>query len=370
MPLPKCRGIFIVTKATLRYFWDSSLNPFFMPKYRAAIIGGGHIADQNHIPALQKLADRVEITAICSRDLTKARALADKYGIPGAFDNPEAMYQSEHRPHIIINCTANNLHYPFTLQALKNGCHVFCEKPPAMNAADAAEMADVAKQLGKTLAYNFQRRHTPAYIQLKKLVQEGYFGHIYHVKADYIRRRGIPGWGNFTNKTIQGGGALIDLGVHILDLALGLTGYQQPRKVVGNTYDFIGKTGGIGLKGAWNPETFEVEDACFGYLSMPDKSSITFSSTFALNIGVEEIINLEIFGTKAGAKLNPLELYTEVGGQLANISFPHLAETDPQLINTTAFLDACDGLDADICSAQQGAVLQQIVEDIYKDAAQ
>lgn len=336
---------------------------------KAAIIGGGHIADQNHIPALKRLSDRVEITAVCSRDLTKAKALADKHDIPFAFDTTSALYAIENKPDIIINCTANYLHHPFTIEALENGCHVLCEKPPAMNGAQAREMAERAAAKGKILAYNFQRRQTPEYSFLQKALSDGKFGEIYHIKATYLRRRGIPGWGNFTNKTIQGGGALIDLGVHILDLALGLIDYQSPTKIVGNTYDFIGKTGGKGLKGNWDPAKFEVEDACFAYLSFADNTSISLSSSFALNRQKEETINLEIFGTKAGASLNPLEMFTEIGGELANIQFPHLTNTDPQLLNTTAFLDACDGKSFNICTAEEGAVLQQIVEDIYDSAS-
>ncbi len=336
---------------------------------KAAIIGGGHIADQNHLPALAKLSDRVAAVSICSRDIHKAQALADKHGVPFAYDSPDEMYRSEGKPDIVINCTANNLHYPFTMQALENGCHVFCEKPPAMNARDAREMADLAKKKGLALAYNFQRRHAPEYTTLKNYHALGNLGDIYHIKANYLRRRGIPGWGNFTNKTIQGGGALIDLGVHILDLALGLTGYQSPDRIVANTYDFIGKTGGKGLKGAWNPATFEVEDACFAHLSFPGNSSIALSTSFALNMEQEETINLEVFGTKGGARLFPLSVHTEIAGELADIRFPHLGEVDVQLQNTTAFLDLCDGKPANICKGEQGAILQSIVEQIYQSAA-
>jgi predicted dehydrogenase len=339
-----------------------------MPILKAAIIGGGHIADQNHIPALKALADRVQIIAICSRDKQKARALADKHAIPLAFDDAEEMFRNENKPDIIINCTANNLHHPFSIQALKNDCHVFCEKPPAVNAAQAVEMANLATEKGKVLAYNFQLRQTPEYTLLKKSLDNGRLGEVYHIKANFLRRRGIPGWGNFTNKTIQGGGALMDLGVHVLDLALGLLDYGKPDRIVGNTYDFIGKAGGKGLMGSWDAGKFEVEDACFAHLSFPNNASITLSTSFALNTKSEKEVNLEVFGTKAGAVLNPFALYSEIDGELVNMNFPHLEEADIQLKNTIAFLDACEGKTSNICTAEQGAVLQKIVEDIYKSA--
>ncbi|MCE7041985.1 Gfo/Idh/MocA family protein [Dyadobacter sp. CY312] len=341
-----------------------------MALLKAAIIGGGHIANQNHIPALKALNEQVEIIAVCSRDINKARALANNHNIPFAYDNAGEMFNQEQKPDLIVNCTANNLHYAYTMQALENGCHVLCEKPPAMNAKQAREMADLAKLKGLVLAYNFQRRQSSEYALLKRYQNEGQLGGIYHIKATYLRRRGIPGWGNFTNKTIQGGGALIDLGVHILDLALDLTNYQIPDKIVANAYDFIGKAGGKGLKGVWDPSKFEVEDAVFAHLSFPNNVSISLSCSFALNTKEAESVNLEVFGNKGGAILNPLSIHTEIAGELADIHFSHLEQADNQLQNTIAFLDLVSGKQSNICNGEEGAVLQEIVERIYLSAEQ
>jgi predicted dehydrogenase len=339
-----------------------------MAKFKAAIIGGGHIASQNHIPALEALQSEVEIVAICSRDIHKARALADQHNISLAFDDAEQMYASDQKPDLIFNCTANHLHYQYTMQAMENGCHVLCEKPPGLNAQQAKEMADLAYAKGKVLAYNFQRRQSQEFAILKKLQEEGRFGKIYHIKASYLRRRGIPGWGNFTNKEIQGGGALIDLGVHILDLALDLLDYQTPEQILGNTHDLIGKSGGKGLKGNWDPSKFGVEDACFAHLSFAGNISIALSCSFALNQKEEESVNLEVFGSDAGATLNPPVMFTETCGELTDIHFPFIEKSDWQLKNTQAFIDACLDRPSNICNAEQGAVLQEIVERIYQSA--
>ena len=120
--------------------------------------------------------------------------------------------------------------------------------------------------------------------------------------------------------------------------------------------------------GSWDSEKFEVEDACFAHLSFPNNASITLSASFALNTKMQKNVNLEVFGTKAGAVLNPFSLYSEVDGELVDMDFPHLEETDIQLKNTIAFLDACEGKPSDICDAAQGAILQKIVEAIYKSA--
>ncbi|GAB3956211.1 Gfo/Idh/MocA family oxidoreductase [Spirosoma harenae] len=339
-----------------------------MSRFKAAIIGGGNIADKNHIPALKHLPEQVDLVAVCSRDLSKARALADKHGIPHAFADTTELYR-ECTPDIVVICTPNNLHYPQTMEALAHGCHVFCEKPPALNAQHAREMAQKAAQQGLTLAYNFQLRQTRESSLLMRCKADGLLGDIYHIKANFLRRRGIPGWGYFTNKAMQGGGALIDLGVHVLDLALYTLGYPTPDQVLGNTYDFIGRMGGKGLLGSWNPSTFDVDDAAMAYLSFPNKASIMLSASFALNMQAERDRNLEIFGSKGGVNLFPFSLHTELAGELADVQFPHLEEVDIQLKNTEAFLDACTGKSSTVCTAEQGAILQEIVERIYQSAA-
>ncbi len=338
-----------------------------MTLLKAAIIGGGNIADNNHIPALKQLSEVVEIVAVCSRDGAKARALADKHGIAYAFADTDEMYR-QCAPDLVVICTPNNLHYPQTMEALGHNCHVFCEKPPALNARNAREMADLAAQKGVVLAYNFQLRQSSEWTLLMRCKADGLLGDIYHIKAHFLRRRGIPGWGYFTNKAMQGGGALMDLGVHVLDLALCALDYPTPDQVLGNTYDFIGKAGGKGLMGDWNPATFEVEDAATAYLSFPNKASIMLSASFALNTQIDKDRNLEIFGSKGGVKLFPFSLHTEVAGELADIQFPYLEEADMQMKNTAAFLAACQGKPSTVCTAEQGAILQKIVERIYQSA--
>jgi predicted dehydrogenase len=338
-----------------------------MTLLKAAIIGGGNITDNNHIPALKQLSDQVELVAVCGRELAKARALADKHGIAHAFASTSEMYR-ECVPDLVVICTPNNLHYPQTMEALQQGCHVFCEKPPAISGPDARAMANLAADKGLTLAYNFQLRQTSEWHLLTRCQADGLMGDIYHIKAHFLRRRGIPGWGYFTDKAMQGGGALMDLGVHVLDLALCALGYPTPDQVLGNTYDYIGKAGGKGLMGSWNPETFGVDDAAMAYLTFPNKASIMLSASFALNTQADKDRNLEIFGSKGGVKLFPFTLYTEVAGELADVQFPYLEDVDIQLKNTAAFLDACQGKPSNVCTAEQGAILQEVVDRIYQSA--
>ncbi|WP_128545275.1 Gfo/Idh/MocA family protein [Larkinella soli] len=338
-----------------------------MTKYRAVLIGGGSIADKNHIPALKQLSERVDIVAVCSRDGGKARALADRHGIPHAFSDAEEMFRTV-GPDVMVNCTPNNLHYPFTTMALEYGCHVLCEKPPAISAHEARDMADRAKSRGRVLAYNLQLRQAAEWALLMRCREEGRLGEIYHIKAHFLRRRGIPGWGYFTDRAVQGGGSLMDLGVHVLDLALCAMDYAQPDRILANAYDFIGKTGGKGLMGSWDPTKFGVEDACMAYLSFPNNASIMLSTSFALNTQADRDRNLEVFGSRGGARLFPFVLHAELAGELADVHFPYLEEEDIQLKNTAAFLDACDGKPSNVCTAEEGAILQAVVEQIYQAA--
>ena len=336
---------------------------------RVAILGGGHIADTAHLPALARLPARAAVVAVCSRDLPKARQLADQHGVPHAFADPAELYRTCPVDAVVI-ATPNYLHHPLAMQALAQGCHVFCEKPPALTGAQAREMAEEAARRGLTLAYNFQLRQYPEFQHLLKCQAEGLLGDIYHIEARFQRRRGIPGWGSFTDKAAQGGGALLDLGVHVLDLALVLLAYARPEQVLANTFDHLGRAGGRGLLGSWDPARFSVEDAGTAYLAFPGNRSVSLTAAFALNQAEDKRLELRAHGTRGGATLFPLALHTEVAGELADIQFPFLPPADRQLANTVAFLDACDGRPSTICTAAEGAQLQDVMDRLYAAANQ
>src|SRR5699024_4627011 len=149
----------------------------------------------------------------------KVEQVAEEYNIPNAFTNHEEMLQEVELDAVSI-CTPNKFHAPAAIAALRAGCHVLCEKPPAMTVEEAHQMDIEAKNAGKILTYGFHFRHKPEVETLKRFIDGGELGEIYAAHVLAIRRRGIPGWGVFTNKELQGGGPLIDIGVHMLDTAL------------------------------------------------------------------------------------------------------------------------------------------------------
>jgi predicted dehydrogenase len=338
-----------------------------MKTLKAAIIGAGQIALKAHIPAYRSYAQPVEVVALCGRDLQKTKSLAEELRIPHAYDDVAQMLRAC-APDMVSICTPNNLHYPQVMSCLDAGVHVLCEKPPALTYAEAKAMQEKSDSVNRILAYNLHCRQMEPVRIMKKYIDEGGFGKIYHIRASFLRRRGIPGWGSFTNKEIQGGGALMDIGIHVLDLALYLLNYPGMQAVLANTYDHIGKKGGVGLMGSWDPERFNVEDGCFAHITLDNGASITLECAFALNAGRNRDFNLQVYGSKMGATLEPFTLFTERENELEDIDLSTSEQTDTQQKNIHLFIDACRNGNLMVCNAGEGAFMQQVIETVYVSA--
>lgn len=336
-------------------------------KWKAAVIGTGNIAQKNHLPFYKASSD-VDLVALCGRNAERTKAVATTFGVQNFFTDVEAMLQSS-KPNVVSVCSPNNLHFSQVMQCLDAGCHVLCEKPPAVSYEQAKAMRTKAEEKGLVLAYNFQQRQMAEVALAKDYITQNFFGKIYHVNATFIRRRGIPGWGSFTNKEVQGGGALIDIGVHVLDMALHLLDYPTLQAALGNVYNHIGTVGGKGEFGEWDGDKFTVEDACFAHLQLADSCSITLATAFALHTEQERNFSIEIFGEKGGAVFPPLKLFSDDNGEAVNTVCTYEPEASPQEKNMAAFLAACEGRPSNICTAEEGAQLQSVVEAIYYSAS-
>ena len=191
-----------------------------MEKLRIGIIGCGGIANGKHMPSLAKL-DTAEMVAFC--DIVEERAIKakEKYGTPEAdvyTDYKELL--ADKTIDVVHVLTPNRMHSVITVDALESGKHVMCEKPMAINSEEAKKMLDAAKRTGKKLTIGYQQRHRAMNIYLKNEADAGTFGDIYYAKATALRRRAVPTWGVFLNEYEQGGGPLIDIGTHALDMTL------------------------------------------------------------------------------------------------------------------------------------------------------
>ncbi len=273
-------------------------------KMKAGIIGCGGIANGKHMPAVSKLGD-VELIAFCDIVKEKAEAAAKQYGTPDAkvyTDYKELIADPEiDAVHV---CTPNRSHSFITVDALHAGKHVICEKPMAINSVEAKKMVDAAKETGKVLTIGYQSRQRNDSLFMKKEAEAGTFGEIYYANAIAIRRRAVPTWGVFLDEYEQGGGPLIDIGTHALDLTLWMMNNYKPKYCVGTTYHKLNKdTDTANAWGDWDPDKFTVEDSAFGFVVMENGATIMLRSSWALNtLDVREAVT-SICGTKAGGDM-------------------------------------------------------------------
>ena len=271
---------------------------------RVGIIGCGGIANGKHMPALKKV-ENCEMVAFCDIIPERAEKAKAQYGSEDAkvyVDYKELLKDST--IDVVHVCTPNRSHSFITVDALNAGKHVMCEKPMAINSKEAKKMLDAAKKTGKKLSIGYQSRFRPDSQYMKQEAEDGTFGDIYYAKATAIRRRAVPTWGVFLNEYEQGGGPLIDIGTHALDLTLWMMNNYKPKYCVGTTYHKLNSDTDQGNAwGAWDPEKFTVEDSAFGFIVMENGATIVLESSWALNtLDVREAVTT-LCGTKAGADM-------------------------------------------------------------------
>lgn len=276
---------------------------------KIAVIGCGRIAINAHFPALSKI-DGVKVKYACDLIEEKAQAMKDKY--PDLVENVIVDYKvalADPEVAAVFVLTPNYAHYTVSMDALKAGKHVFCEKPITVNYALSCEMAEEAKKCGKLLNIGVVNRYHRSVEKLAEMNKNGEFGNIYHVYCSFRRYRGIPGLGgDFTTKSQSGGGCLIDCGVHFFDLILYILGGAKIKTVTCDAYNEMAKDmKAYKYESMWAEETKnldgtnDVDDYITGYVRT-DKASISFNGSWAQNIGEEENF-VDFLGDKKGARL-------------------------------------------------------------------
>jgi predicted dehydrogenase len=238
---------------------------------------------------------------------------------------------------------------------MKAGKHVMCEKPMAKTYAEAKEMVRVANETGKTLNIGYQNRYRPDSLYLKKLCENGELGEIYYAKAHAVRRRAVPTWGVFLDEEKQGGGPLIDIGTHALDLTLWLMDNYEPEMVVGSVYRKLADQKDTGNAwGDWDCEQFTVEDSAFGYIKMKNGATINLESSWALNTLDVKEAKTTLCGTKAGADM-------EDGLRINKVHLGKLTVQIPELSGSG--VDFFGGLDLKEEEVEQEVFYQNVVEN-------
>ena len=274
-----------------------------MAKLKIGIIGCGGIANGKHMPALKKIQE-IEMAAFCDIIPEKAEKAAKEYGAPDAkvFEDYKELLKLD--LDIVHVLTPNISHSSITVDALESGKHVMCEKPMAINTKEAQKMVDAAKRTGKKLTIGYQNRFRPDSQYLKQVCDDGDLGSVYYARALAIRRRAVPTWGVFLDEEKQGGGPLIDIGTHALDLTLWLMDNYEPEMVVGTKYRELADTkDAANAWGPWDPEKFTVEDAAFGFIRMKNGATINLEASWALNTLFVHEAKVMLSGTRGGADM-------------------------------------------------------------------
>lgn len=345
-----------------------------MSTIKVGIIGAGGIAQGSHIPALQKVKD-VEVVAIADINLEKTSEVAQKFNIPNVFTDYKELIAMDELDAVTI-CTPNIFHKPMSIDALKAGKHVLCEKPVAAKGSDAEEIIATAKANGKFFMAAQVQRFSPITQVLKDFAQRGDFGEIYYVKGGYIRRRGIPGLGGwFTNKALALGGCMMDIGVHALDRMYWVIGAPEPVAVSGIV---VQKFKENAVDGGWPPlhtrrgDVFtgvnDVDDMASGYVKFADGSVLLVEASWAGNC--EPYSYLELMGTKAGAKItgNDLRIYGEMRDNLVNISPVIPQRVDAFFEEMKHFVECIRTGNEPITTGQEIINVAKIIEAIYKSS--
>jgi len=338
-----------------------------MAVLKVGIIGAGGIAQSVHIPNYLKSGFDVEIVGIADISLDRANEVAKEFDIPHVYASYEDMLAEVSLDAVSV-CVPNKFHADASIAALKAGCHVLCEKPPAMNAEEAAHMRQVADEAGKILTYGFHFRYQPEVETAKAFVDAGEMGDIYSARVQAIRRRGIPGWGVFTNKDLQGGGPLIDIGVHMLDVALYLMGYPEPDIVLGKVHQQIGNREGVGLLGSWDWENYSVEDMAVGMITFKNGATLMLEAAFAANVEKNDTMQVALMGNKGGADIFPLKIYQEKLNTLVDVTPVYLPEINGHSREVSHFVESCLGKVEPLSTPEQGVIIQEIIDAIYKSA--
>ena len=348
---------------------------------KVGIIGAGGMV-RYHIEGFKD--GGAEITAIADLNVEAAQKVADEHAIGAVYGDIAEMLADADIDAVSI-IVPNKFHAPLAIQALEAGKHVFCEKPPALNATEVKELIAAADKAGKTLMFNFNNRARPESYAMKAEIEKGTVGTINSAQAKWIRRTGIPGFGGwFTNKAMSGGGSLIDL-LHMIDLSMHFMGYPKPTHVIGQTFDtFIDNKD---FKGPWGiPDNADgvndVEAAAHGCVLFETGQILSFQVSWAEMVKREEV-SVNFQGTAAGGKVERLfgedgidetaidtcELYVQEDGKSVNRTIEvEECEDMGRIRSACNFIRTVDGSEAPLNTPDEALSLMQIIDACYESA--
>jgi predicted dehydrogenase len=339
--------------------------------FTIGFIGAGGIAHQ-HASNLKRIAG---VELVCASDIS-ASALADfttKQGVARSYADYREMLAQERDVEAICVCTPNAEHTPNTIAALQAGKHVLVEKPMAMSVEGCRAMISTAAQARRQLVVGFQYRFDGRTQLIRRQVDDGAFGKVLHVRCQALRRRGIPNWGVFGRKDLQGGGPMIDIGVHVIEMAHYAMGSPKPRSASGNTWTYLGDRASA-VESAWKNwdwSTYTVEDLAVGLIRFENGSTLSIEASFAAHIE-KDVWNFTMMAEKGGASWDPVQVFTDQNGYMFTLApafVPNQGWDAMWAEKMKHFVEVCRDGRTNLASGDDGLMVQQMLDGVYRSAA-
>lgn len=346
---------------------------------KVGVIGAGGIASQVHIPAYLTLPD-VEIVGVVDPKEGRAAQVAKEHGIPHAFTDHRDLLALDGLQ-IVSVCSPNAFHAPQAIEALEAGINVLCEKPMAVLVRDAEAMIEAQRRTGKVLMIGMTNRFRPDVQAMRQYVQDGLLGELYYIKAGWLRRSGIPGYGSwFTNKALAGGGCLLDIGVHFLDLAMWAADFPKPVSVSGTTFSKFGCRG-MAL-GGWGADIcrdgiqhFDVDDLATAFVRLENGGVLTLEVSWAAYVADHGENYVRLMGTEGGVEMSsrygpefPVRFYSEKHGIQYDSTVYVSPSKKPHQAEIAHFVECVKGNAEPLVTLDESLTIAKILNGIYESA--
>lgn len=343
-----------------------------MENINFGFIGAGQIAGYSVKPV--NTHPQAKVLAAHDLNPIRLKEMCEEHQIERSYETADKLLADPDIDAVYI-AIPNKFHAPMAIQALKAGKHVILDKPFAMNLAEAEEVAKIATESGKMFMLGMNLRYEEGAQKMRALAKQGVFGDIYHAKAYWFRREGIPKLGTwFGNKDLAGGGCLYDIGVHLLDLCLYVIDNFEPVSVYGKTYTLFGNRG-LG-EGNWGrsdrTETkFDVDDFATATIKFSNGATVSLDVAWACHIEQPNRMNIEVLGTEAGGCTHPPKIFRRnpIRENYEIIEDPHAELEYPHGNRFVNFINAILGTEQPCITIQQALTVQKILDAIAESSA-
>ena len=340
---------------------------------KVGVIGGGSISEFHINPYIEN--EKAQLFALCDSNKERLASAGEKYGVTNLYNTYQELLQNSEIDAVSI-CTWNNTHAEIAIAALESGKHVLVEKPLSLNVEEALAVEAAVKKSGKILQVGFVRRHGNNTKILKQFIDQDELGEVYYAKASCIRRLGNPG-GWFSDSSKSGGGPLLDLGVHMIDICWYLMGKPRPVSVSGNVYTKLGNRSNIENLSFYKAADYDsslndVEDLANALIRFENGASLYVDVSFTLHAKQDELY-VKLYGEKGGAEIEPeLAMVTEKNNTILNIT-PQIDSLSFDFVSAFTneinhFVDCCIAGEGTLAPVEDGVQVMKMLNAVYESA--